>query len=178
MVDIKDDLYTSVLKPGIKTTEDFMTLVYTPRAVFKVKPVTRSSGTISGHGATILAAQFAPNTSSKLVTGAGDSTARIWDCNTQTIQHTLSGHSNWVLCVNWSPEGDVIATGSMDNTIRLWDSKTGKPIGDALKGHSKWISSLSWEPIHLVEPGSKPRLVSASKDGTIKIWDTATRQFS
>ncbi|GME67166.1 unnamed protein product [[Candida] boidinii] len=176
MVDIKDDLYTSVLKPGIKTTEDFMTLVYTPRAVFKVKPVTRSSGTISGHGATILAAQFAPNTSSKLVTGAGDSTARIWDCNTQTIQHTLSGHSNWVLCVNWSPEGDVIATGSMDNTIRLWDSKTGKPIGDALKGHSKWISSLSWEPIHLVEPDSKPRLVSASKDGTIKIWDTATRQ--
>ncbi|ODV86743.1 hypothetical protein CANARDRAFT_21737 [[Candida] arabinofermentans NRRL YB-2248] len=175
LVDIKDNLYSSVLKPKIKTTEDFMTLVYTPRAVFKVKPVTRSSGTISGHGATILAAQFAPNTSSKMVTGAGDSTARIWDCNTQTIQHTLKGHNNWVLCVSWSPQGDVIATGSMDNTIRLWDPKTGLAIGSPLSGHSKWISSLAWEPMHLVEPGNKPRLVSASKDGTLKMWDTSVR---
>ncbi|ODV95925.1 hypothetical protein PACTADRAFT_2231 [Pachysolen tannophilus NRRL Y-2460] len=173
LVDIIDNLYTSILKPGIKTTEDFMTLVYTPKAVFKVKPITRSSATISGHGSTILSAQFAPNTSSKMVTGAGDSTARIWDCDTQTIKHTLSGHTNWVLCVNWSPEGDVIATGSMDNTIRLWDGEKGTPIGGALKGHSKWVSSLAWEPRHLVTSGNKPRLCSASKDGSLKIWDTA-----
>lgn len=175
LIDIKDDIYSSVLKPGIKTTEDFMTLVYTPRAIFKVKPVTRSSASIAGHGATILALQFAPHTSSRLVTGAGDHTARIWDCQTQTILHTLSGHSNWVLCVAYSPLGDVIATGSMDNTVRLWDSETGKPIGGPLRGHSKWISSLLWEPIHLVPVGSKPRLCSASKDGTLKIWDTSSR---
>lgn len=173
LVDIKNNLYTSVLKPGLKTTEDFMTLIYTPRAVFKVKPVTRASATITGHGATILAAQFAPNTSNKLVTGAGDSTARIWDCNTQTIQKTLNGHSNWVLCVQWSPRGDVIATGSMDSTIRLWDAKNGDCLG-TLTGHSKWISFLSWEPVHMVKPGNKPKLVSASKDGSIKIWDTGT----
>ncbi|OUT22645.1 hypothetical protein CAS74_002390 [Pichia kudriavzevii] len=171
LVDIKDNLYTSVLKPGLKTTEDFMTLVYTPRAIFKVKPVTRSSATITGHGSTILASQFAPNTSDKLVTGAGDSTARIWDCNTQTIQKTLSGHSNWVLCVQWSPRGDVIATGSMDSTIRLWDAKTGSCLATLL-GHTKYISYLCWEPIHLVKPGMKPRLLSGSKDGSIKIWDT------
>jgi len=29
LVDIKNNLYSSVLKPGLKTTEDFMTLVYT-----------------------------------------------------------------------------------------------------------------------------------------------------
>ncbi|ANZ73997.1 BA75_00789T0 [Komagataella pastoris] len=175
LVDIRDNLYTSVLKPGIKSTEDFLTLVYTPRAVFRVRPITRSSATISGHGSTILCSQFAPHTSSKMVTGAGDSTARIWDCNTQTIQHTLKGHTNWVLCVAWSPLGDVIATGSMDNTVRLWDPISGKPIGDALKGHGKWVSSLSWEPIHLVKVGSKPRLCSGSKDGTVKVWDTVAR---
>ena len=36
LIDIKDDLYHSVLKPGIKTTEDFLTLVYTPRAILKL----------------------------------------------------------------------------------------------------------------------------------------------
>lgn len=175
-VDIRDNLYTSILKPAIKTTEDFMTLVYTPRAVFKVKPVTRASATIAGHGSTILAVQFAPNTSSRMVTGAGDSTARLWDCNTQTVQYTMRGHTNWVLCVSWSPRGDVIATGSMDSTIRLWDAKTGKPIGKPLSGHSKWISSLCWQPIHLVKDGEAPKLVSGSKDGTVKVWDTTHRQ--
>ncbi|ODQ77569.1 hypothetical protein BABINDRAFT_95805 [Babjeviella inositovora NRRL Y-12698] len=175
LVDIRDNIYASVLKPGIKTTEDFMTLVYTPRAVFKVKPITRSCAAIAGHGSTILAAQFAPHTSGKMVTGAGDSTARIWDCLTSTPMHTLSGHTNWVLCVSWSPDGSVIATGSMDNTVRLWEADKGKPLGEALRGHSKWISSLCWEPIHLVKPGAKPRLCSGSKDGTIKIWDTTRR---
>ncbi|CCH44817.1 putative WD repeat-containing protein [Wickerhamomyces ciferrii] len=174
VIDIKDNLYSSVLKPGIKTTEDFMTLVYTPRAIFKVKPVTRSAASIAGHTSTILCTQFAPHTSSKMVTGAGDSTARIWDCETKTPQYILKGHTNWVLCVSWSPDGEKIATGSMDNTIRLWSEK-GESLGGALKGHTKWITSLAWEPYHLVKPGDSPKLASASKDGTIKIWDTSRR---
>ena len=119
-IDITDNLYSSLIKPGYNSTEDQITLLYTPRAVFKVKPVTRSSSAIAGHGSTILCSAFAPHTSSRMVTGAGDNTARIWDCDTQTPMHTLNGHYNWVLCVSWSPDGEVIATGSMDNTIRLW----------------------------------------------------------
>ncbi|CAG86137.2 DEHA2C08954p [Debaryomyces hansenii CBS767] len=175
LVDIKDNLYSSVLKPQIKTTEDFMTLVYTPRAVFKVKAITRSNAAIAGHGSTILCCSFAPNDSGRMCSGAGDSTARIWDCNTQTPMHTLSGHSNWVLCVSYSPCGSMIATGSMDSTVRLWDADSGKPLGSALSSHTKWISSLAWEPLHLVQPGSKPRLASGSKDGTVKVWDTTRR---
>lgn len=174
-IDIKDNLYSSLIKPGHSTTEDLITLIFTPRAIFKVKPVTRSSSAIAGHGATILCSSFAPNTSSRMVTGSGDNTARIWDCDTQTPLATLTGHRNWVLCCSYSPDGEMIATGSMDNTIRLWDSKHGKPIGDALKGHLKWITSLSWEPFHLVKPGNTPKLATASKDGTIKIWDTTRR---
>ncbi|SCV01454.1 LAMI_0G11606g1_1 [Lachancea mirantina] len=175
MIDIKDNLYNSVLKPGLKTTEDFLTIVFTPRAIFKVKPVTRSSSAIAGHGSTILCSAFAPNTSSRIVTGSGDNTARIWDCNTHTPLYTLQGHVNWVLCVSWSPDGEIIATGSMDNTVRLWDPKKGQALGDALRGHAKWITSLSFEPLHRVKPGNRPRLASASKDGTIKIWDTISR---
>ncbi|GEQ70371.1 hypothetical protein JCM33374_g4048 [Metschnikowia sp. JCM 33374] len=175
LVDIQDNLYTSVLKPGIKTTEDFLTIVYTPRAVFKVKAVTRSNTAIAGHTSTILCSQFAPNDSGRMCTGAGDSTARIWDCNTQTPFKTLTGHTNWVLCVSYSPCGSMIATGSMDNTIRLWDATTGASLGNPLVGHTKWISSLTWEPLHLVKEGQQPRLGSGSKDGTVKLWDTTSR---
>lgn len=168
-IDITSDIYTDVLKPQIKSTEDQLTLIYTPRAVFKVKTITRSSGAGMGHGATILAAQFAPNTSSRIATGAGDCTARIWNADTQTPMRTLSGHTDWVLAVAWAPDGSMVATGSMDSTVRLWDPKTGEAIGKPLRGHLKYITSLCWEPFHLAK-GRLPRLASSSKDGTIRVW--------
>lgn len=127
-VDVNSDLYTDILHPGHKTTEDLITLSYTPQAVFRVRAVTRCTGTILGHGAPILAAQFSPRSSARLVTGSGDCTARIWDCLTSTPMMTLegicrlnskliAGHKNWVLCVAWSPDALVIATGSYDNTV-------------------------------------------------------------
>lgn len=175
LVDIVDDLYHSVLKPGHKSAEDFMTIVFTPQTVFKVRPITRSNNAIAGHGSTILCCQFAPNDSGRMCSGAGDSTARIWDCNTQTPFKKLQGHSSWILCVSYSPCGTMIATGSMDNSVRLWDSATGEALGGPLLGHYKWISSIAWEPLHLVDEGQKPRLATGSKDGTVKVWDSTRR---
>ncbi|KAF3483756.1 WD repeat protein [Arthroderma uncinatum] len=176
LVDISSDLYHSLLQPGIKTTEDIIHLQYTPQAVFRVKAASRCSASIVGHGEAILATSFASSSSSRMVSGSGDSTARIWDCDTGTPLHTLKGHSSWVLAVSWSPNDKIIATGSMDNTVRLWDPQTGQALGGPMKGHSKWIMSLAWEPYHLQSPG-KPRLASASKDSTVRIWDTVSRRI-
>lgn len=110
-----------------------------------------------------------------MVTGSGDGTARIWDCDTETPMHTLAGHTSWVLCVSWSPDASLIATGGMDNTVRLWDPKTGKPLGTAMKGHSKWVTALSWEPYHL-QTSDCPRFASSSKDMTIRIWNAPLRR--
>jgi WD40 repeat protein len=141
-----------------------------------VKAVSRCSASITGHGEAILATSFSPVSSSTMVTGSGDSTARIWDCDTGTPMYTLKGHTSWVLAVSYSPNGAMIATGSMDNTVRLWDSKKGSPLGNSLKGHSKWITSLAWEPYHLQDQGS-PRLASSSKDSTVRVWDVVNRKI-
>jgi ribosome assembly protein 4 len=69
---------------GDATTELLLDIPCRAEAVFKVKAVTRCSASISGHGEAILAAQFSPATSSRLATGSGDKTARIWDCETGT----------------------------------------------------------------------------------------------
>jgi ribosome assembly protein 4 len=140
-----------------------------PQAVFRVRSVTRCAAAINGHGEPILATQFSPRNSSRMVSGSGDGTARIWDCDTNTPVHTLKGHTSWVLAVSWSPDGERIATGSMDNTVRLWDPVTGKQIGNTMKGHTKWIRTLAWEPYH-VQKGGEPRLASSSKDATVRVW--------
>jgi len=169
------DIYSAIIKPGLATTEDEIVLSLSPQAVFRVRAVSRCSSSISGHGQPILTAQFSPASGSQLCTGSGDNTARIWDCDTGTPLHTLKGHSGWVLCVAYSPDNTIIATGSHDSTVRLWEAKTGKPLGGPLKGHTKFVRSLAWEPYHLEERG-RPRVASASKDATIRIWDVVGRK--
>lgn len=169
------DLYNSLVKAGTINTEDELALRISPQAVFKVKAVSRCSNSVTGHGSNILTAHFSPASGSRLATGSGDNTARIWDCDTGTPVHTLKGHTGWVLCVAYSPDNSIIATGSYDNTVRLWEAKTGKVLGRPLKGHTKFIRSLAWEPYHLETEG-RPRVASASKDGTVRIWDAVGRQ--
>lgn len=174
--DIFSDIYRSVLRHGLRTTEDIIHLQYTPQAVFRVKAVSRCSATIPGHGEAILATQFSPSSSSRLVTGSGDSTARIWDCDTGTPLHTLKGHTGWVLAVSWSPDDKLIATGSLDCSVRLWDPQTGRQIGSPMNGHTKWVNSLAWEPYHLQDVEA-PRIASASRDATVRIWNVVIQRI-
>ncbi|OWP03876.1 hypothetical protein B2J93_1634 [Marssonina coronariae] len=165
------NVWKTLIKPGLISTEQVQNISAAPQAVFRVQAVSRCASAIPGHGAAILATQFSPKSSSKMVSGGGDNTARIWDCDTGTPVHTLKGHTSWVLVVSWSPDDSRIATGSMDNTVMIWDPKTGKQVGNPMKGHSKWVTSLAWEPYHAQKPG-EPRLASASKDSTVRVWST------
>ncbi|KAF1996095.1 F-box/WD repeat-containing protein pof1 [Amniculicola lignicola CBS 123094] len=169
----KEDLYTALVKPGKVSAESEITLQYAPQAVFRVKAVSRCAAAISGHGDNILAVNFSPENSSRMASGSGDKTVRIWDCDTGTPVHTLTGHRRWVLAVSYSPDGSVLASGGYDNDVRIWDPTTGKPINGALKGHTNFVTSLSWEPYHLQEP-NRPRVASSSKDGTVRVWDAVS----
>ncbi|KAF3926514.1 Beta-TrCP [Arthrobotrys entomopaga] len=177
VIDVTDDIYTSILKPGHKTTEDLLTVLYTPQAIFRVRPVSRCSSSITGHEQAILAVSFSPQNSSRMVTGGGDNTARIWDCETETPMKTLKGHTGWILCVAYSPDGRYIATGSYDKTVRLWDAKSGSALGEAMKGHSQWVTGLAWEPYHLQSDEESLRVVSSSKDCTVRVWDAKIRRI-
>ncbi|KAF2405476.1 WD40 repeat-like protein [Trichodelitschia bisporula] len=168
------DIYTSLVKPGKASTEEELVLSYSPQAVFRVRAVSRCASSVSGHGEPILAAQFSPASSSRLLTGSGDSTARVWDCETGTPLFTLQGHTSWVLCVAYSPDNTLIATGSNDKSVRIWEAKTGKALGGAMKGHTAFVRSLCWEPYHLQDPG-RPRVASSSKDSTVRVWDVVSK---
>ena len=175
---VKDDLYHTIIKPSMKTTEPSTSVEYTPQAIFRVRAVSRCSSSNTRHGEAVLAAEFSPSSSSssRLVSGSGDSTAQIFDCDTGTPVHTLKGHTSWVLAVSWSPDDSMVATGSMDKTVRLWNPKTGESLGAPLKGHSNWVNSLAWEPYHLQTPG-RPRIASSSKDTTVRVWDVVAKRI-
>ncbi len=60
----------------------------------------------------------------------------------------------------WSPGGDFLALGSSDGRILIWGIESREVVTD-ISAHSLPVSSLSWR-------GS--RLVSGSKDQTVKLW--------
>lgn len=156
---------------GVEEVEGTINITYQPQAIFRVRSVSRCTGSLNGHSEAVLVARFSP-CGTRLCSGSGDTTLRTWDILTKTPIKTLKGHTNWVLCAEWSPDGERIASGSMDNTIRVWDPRTGEQTVSPLKRHSKWITSISWEPLHMRAPAR--RIVSGSKDGTARVWDVVT----
>lgn len=63
----------------------------------------------------------------RFVTGGSDNLVKLWDFNPQTQSYanicTLSGHTDWVRDVSWSPtplSKSYIASASQDRTVRIW----------------------------------------------------------
>jgi len=149
-----------------------------PQAPFRVRPVTRCAASLPGHTEAVLAAVFSPD-GTRLASGSGDTTVRLWDLTTAGPLAVLGGHGGWVLALAWSPDGAFLASGGMDAGVLIWEGAGTKaggggtarpaPLG-ACKGHTKWVTCLAWEPLHAVKGGGGcRRLATGSKDSTVKV---------
>jgi ribosome assembly protein 4 len=76
---------------------------------------------------------------------------------------TLPGHTDAVLHVSYSPDGNHLASGGGDAMVRFWDVHTCTPK-HVCSGHKDHVLSTSWSPCGT-------RFASGDRRGHLIIWD-------
>ncbi|GKT48330.1 WD repeat-containing protein 82 [Colletotrichum spaethianum] len=145
--------------------------------------------TLVGHMAGVSCVAWSPD-SGTLASGSDDKAIRLWDRVTGRPKSTakgvgalakdgavapsarpmppLRGHHNYVMCLAFSPKGNILASGSYDEAVFLWDVRAGR-LMRSLPAHSDPVSGIDF-------CGDGTLVVSCSTDGLIRIWDTYTGQ--
>eukprot|EP00736_Rhodelphis_marinus_P008356 Rmarinus@m.3959 len=81
---------------------------------------------------------------------------------------TLSGHESEVPCIDFHPSRNILASCSWDKTIRIWCAIEGTCVA-TLRGHTDWVHSVRFIP------GDEEKLVSGSRDKTVRIWTVPSK---
>ena len=90
----------------------------------------------------------------------------ILDGSTGVQTAILSGHTDSVTCLVFSPDKTSLVSGSNDKTVKLWDLQTGGVV-KTFHGHYSWVYSVSISADHTM-------IASGSKDNAVRLWNIQT----
>ena len=82
------------------------------------------------------------------------------------VMRTLTGHSQPIRAVAWSPDGTHLATAGEEGIAKVWDTDSAKEIL-VLAGHTNKIIGVAWSR-------DGRYLATASWDKTVRVWDAAS----
>ncbi len=118
------------------------------------------------HNDIVTYVEFSPD-GTRVATANKDNTGRVWDANTGEPVTPPLAHNTRVARVRFSPDGRRVLTVA-EKSARVWDSITGKPITPPLAHNAEILHAL-------FNPDGRSVMV-ASKDRTIRVWDTPAAQ--
>lgn len=141
---------------------------------------TGQSIVLTGHRGAVTSAAIAPNSNTEILrvlTTSKDGTARIWTIRGNDVTSLeLAGKTTEATAGVWSPDGQRVAVISRlveaappekeSHWVRMYSAKDGTLVGEH-DAHKDQINALVFlDDTHVL---------TASNDGTMRIWDGATK---
>ncbi|MEW6239025.1 MAG: WD40 repeat domain-containing protein [Candidatus Omnitrophota bacterium] len=94
---------------------------------------------------------------------SNDPTVRLWDCKTGLPLAVYRSHTDAVVAVDYSSDGQMIATASKDQTVKIWLVETGEVL-QTLAANLGNANDVAFSP-------DSRFLASAHDDKTVIVWN-------
>jgi WD40 repeat protein len=133
--------------------------------------------TLKGHSKPVCSVAVLPDRK-QIISGSSDGTIKIWKIGTWENKATFTAHTAWVLAVAVTPDGKQIISASgnnlsNENVLKVWNIEqcsiqfSSNNAHGTKNGHSDSVEVIAFTP-------EGKEVISASKDGTFKIWEVGT----
>uniref|UniRef100_A0A7N0V378 Uncharacterized protein n=1 Tax=Kalanchoe fedtschenkoi TaxID=63787 RepID=A0A7N0V378_KALFE len=127
-------------------------------------------GECRGHSGTINEISLADGLDSNLLHScSSDGTIRVWDVRTfQQVAMIGAGSSQEVFSLSVGGAGNNLLAGGCEAQVHIWDRRNQKRIASLEESHMDDVTQVRFVP------GHQNTLVTASVDGLICVFDTAS----
>ena len=89
----------------------------------------------------------------------------LWNVTNGLELKTFNGHTDWVKCVAFSPDGQILASASMDGSVKLWSLSSDS--GSSTVKPGDWVESVTFSP------DGQTLATSGNMNGSIELWDVS-----
>jgi WD40 repeat protein len=98
---------------------------------------------------------------------ASGNAIKLWDAATGEELLTMAGHTDWVMALAFSPDGQRLASTSLDGTVRIWSLTSGKETVAISGPPAGYGTRVVYSP-------NGQEFATNGGDGTATIWNAMT----
>uniref|UniRef100_A0A915LJA8 Uncharacterized protein n=1 Tax=Meloidogyne javanica TaxID=6303 RepID=A0A915LJA8_MELJA len=138
-----------------------------------------SNGNLSGQSKAMTSIDFRWTRPYRLVSSSEDNTVAIFEGPPFKFKTLFHEHTRFAQCIRYNKDGSIFASAGADGRVILFEGTEGTKIGELVDSsdtackeaaHAGGVFALCWN-------SDGKRLVTASGDKTLKIWNVADKKI-
>jgi WD40 repeat protein/serine/threonine protein kinase len=102
-----------------------------------------------------------------LALGTEQGSIELWRYRSDgwSLWHTLPGHADWILCMQFSRDSRLLASASLDQTAAIWGIASGR-LEHRLRGQG-WVNSVDFA-------ADGKTLATGHADSSVRLWNVSS----